>query len=396
MCVIMINILYKSKTIKYAAFLLASFFCCSLLCEPIWFDDSRFYDQFISEEIRKAPQSEIDMVNVNGYTGLMIAAKNGTVNEAKDFLARNASASATATKNFNGNTPLHLAILGADDAKTTPGNIEIVKILLDAGVPLFARNQRGEAPLHEILFLINNKNEKMELADILIAAGAQVNLQDSFGNTMLHNAVQQNDVEFILAFRKKYNDFIDPTIKNNKKQTLYEEAQELHFADDLDAVGASLNYPIPRLGDGPQGALNRDDQDRTALMFALYRGNIDEAKKYIDKGADINARDRNGFAPIHYAMLSPRPVESLKTILEKSPNVNVAENTYGNTPLLMIAQIEHAADRQLALRLLMSKGADINAKNKKGQTLLDRINQQAKLGFKDTGIIRAINGYLKK
>ncbi|MCL5875874.1 MAG: ankyrin repeat domain-containing protein, partial [Candidatus Dependentiae bacterium] len=208
--------------------------------------------------------------------------------------------------------------------------------------------------------------------------------------------VQQNDKGWIWDFRKKYNDFIDPTIKNNKGFTLYEEAKDLGFDDDRDSVGASLQKEFHRLGGDAQGAVERDQQNRTALMFALYRGNIDEAKKYINAGADVNAQDNNGFTPLHYAMLSPRPVDSLKSILEKNPAINVAERKFGNTPLLMVAQIEHAADRQLALKMLIGKGADLSIKNKKGQTLRDRINQQAKLGFKDDALIKFIDSYSKK
>ena len=392
----MINIYPFLKAFKKTSFLFVLFFVSYVVSLPDWFDSSRGYDSFMRHEIEKAPMSDINTFDNNGYTGLMLAAKDGIVEEAKQFLDRGANAAMNASKNLNGNTALHLAILGTDNAPKANDCIAIVKMLIDAGVPLFVRNQRGEAPLHLVLFLLNNVKEKMELADILIENGAQVNLQDSFGNTMLHNAVQQKDKGWILEFRKKYNNFIDPTIKNNKGFTLYGEAHDLGFDDDQDSVGASLQKELPRLGSGPQGAVEKDQQNRTALMFALYRGNIEEAKKYIGAGADINAQDNNGFTPLHYAMLSPRPVDSLKCILEKSPTINVAERKFGNTPLLMVAQIEHSADRQLALKMLLDKGADMRIKNKKGQTLRDRIEQQAKLGFKDDALIKLIDSYSKK
>lgn len=392
----MVNVSYLLKRFKKSSFLFVFFLTHSVLSLPDWFDSARTYDAFMRREIEKAPISDIDAFDRNGYTGLMLAAKDGAFDEAKQFLGRGANASITASKNFNGNTALHLAIVGADNPTKVNGCIAIVKMLIDAGVPLFVRNQRGETPLHLVLLLLNNVKEKMELADILIENGIQVNLQDTFGNTMLHNAVQQNDKGWIWDFRKKYNDFIDPTIKNNKGFTLYEEAKDLGFDDDRDSVGASLQKEFHRLGGDAQGAVERDQQNRTALMFALYRGNIDEAKKYINAGADVNAQDNNGFTPLHYAMLSPRPVDSLKSILEKNPAINVAERKFGNTPLLMVAQIEHAADRQLALKMLIGKGADLSIKNKKGQTLRDRINQQAKLGFKDDALIKFIDSYSKK
>ncbi len=392
-----VNILSNKKNIIYVASFLSFFYFTQLNTPlPIWLDSAYSANQIMLDAIAQAPASDIDLFDDNGYTGLMLAALNGNEKEAEAFLARGANPSLTAQKNFNGYTPLHLAIFGADDIPRAPGCFAIIKMLVRRGVPLFVRNQRGEPPLHIVLFLINNVKEKMEIADFLIANGAQVNTRDSFGNTLMHNAVQQNDKQWIIDFRAKYNDFIDPEIKNNKGNTTYQEAQELHFADDLDSVGAALQKELPRLGQGNLGFKEKDNQGRTALMFALYRGNIAEAKKYIAEGADVNAKDNNGRTPLHYAMLSPVPVDSIKCVIDKNPALDVAETVFGNTPLLMVANIEHAADRQVALKVLIAKGANINAKNKKGDTLLDVIKQQAVMGFKDPGLLDAIGNYTKK
>lgn len=368
---------------------------------PLWLDPATAMDMLTLHAIKNAPQEEIDMFDQNGYTGLMLAALNGYTEAVKVFLSRGANASlrspskaeATTAYNFQGNTALHLAMIGADYAATC---LDVAKLLVESGVPVFVRNDRGRTPLHMVNFLLNNFKDRMEITDFLIAHGAQVNAQDSFGNTMLHNLVQSWERDWIATFREKYGNFVDPGIKNNLGNTAYQEAVRLMFDDDLDSVGASLQKKFPRIGEGALGFLDTDKEGRTALMFSLYRGNIGEAKKYVAAGTNVNAKDNKGMTPLHYAMLSVRPAEAVEYILSTNPTtINVADLTFGNTPLLMVAKIEHSGDRQRVLQLLLDKGADINAKDKKGNTLLDIIKQQDRLGFKDQGMIDKLTTLLK-
>ena len=97
------------------------------------------------------------------------------------------------TKDYDGNTPLH----GASDAR----RVEVAELLLANGADIHAKNNGGNSPLHVVsndlvdkLFLINPLYRDIhlyrvlsgEVAELLLANGADVNTKDYDGNTPLH------------------------------------------------------------------------------------------------------------------------------------------------------------------------------------------------------------------
>ncbi|NPB03405.1 MAG: hypothetical protein GXO39_03195 [Thermotogae bacterium] len=70
---------------------------------------------------------------------------------------------------------------------------------------------------------------------------------------------------------------------------------------------------------------------KTLLHFAAYGGDLKQMKYLVEKGADINAKDRLGRAPLHEAALRGHlPV--MKYLIEKGADVN-AKYDLGHTPL---------------------------------------------------------------
>lgn len=67
------------------------------------------------------------------------------------------------------------------------------------------------------------------------------------------------------------------------------------------------------------------------LHQAIKNGNIDEAKSLIEKGANVNAMDKDGYTPLHLASINGH-TEVVKYLFENGANVN-AKNSNGNTPL---------------------------------------------------------------
>ena len=73
------------------------------------------------------------------------------------------------------------------------GDIERVRILLEQGADVNARNAVGAAPLHEAAWSGNS-----ELVDLLLARGADVNERHAeAGSTPLHYAVITNQPEIV-------------------------------------------------------------------------------------------------------------------------------------------------------------------------------------------------------
>mmetsp|Transcript_39393 Transcript_39393/g.92606 ORF Transcript_39393/g.92606 Transcript_39393/m.92606 type:complete len:112 (-) Transcript_39393:15-350(-) len=62
------------------------------------------------------------------------------------------------------------------------GHVEMTQVLLAAGADVNARNVDGKTPLH---FAVNLKDGRVELVQILLAAGADVDSKDRMGITPL-------------------------------------------------------------------------------------------------------------------------------------------------------------------------------------------------------------------
>ena len=103
-----------------------------------------------------------------------------------------------------------------------------------------------------------------------------------------------------------------------------------------------------------------DDQ----LVSAAKAGNAAEVKALLRKGANVNARDKDGATALLKAVVNGRrPVVSL--LIARGADVNAKDNQ-GSTPLMGAAFNGHVD----LLRVLIAKGADPNAKTRDGETAL--------------------------
>ena len=103
----------------------------------------------------------------------------------------------------------------------------------------------------------------------------------------------------------------------------------------------------------------------TPLQVAVWHNNLEIAKFLISKGADVNAKDGNGFSPIHSAAQNPKNEEILLLLIKNGADVNT-ENVYGITPL-QIANKEKAD----ITNILIANGANCNANDNAGDKTLD-------------------------
>ena len=116
----------------------------------------------------------------------------------------------------------------------------------------------------------------------------------------------------------------------------------------------------------------------TALHIAAAAYRADLARKLVEMGAKIDARNRRGAEPLHYAAIGTpgaghrgpaAQAAMISSLVEQGGNPN-AEDKNGVTPL-------HRAIRNrcaLAVQALLEAGADANRRNGNGTTVLQLAN----------------------
>jgi len=103
---------------------------------------------------------------------------------------------------------------------------------------------------------------------------------------------------------------------------------------------------------------------KQSILGALLRKDIETAKKIIEKGADVNQKDKDGNTALIYASKNEY-IDIVNALLEKGADVNQKDKD-GNTALIYASSYGYID----IVNALLEKGVDVNQKNKDGSTAL--------------------------
>ena len=208
----------------------------------------------------------------------------------------------------HGDRAIHHAAFGDQ-----PGAIQL---LAQAGADLNARNKQRQTPLH----IAVSMGHKMAV-EILLQSGCHTSLQDVEGNTPLHDAISKKREDIMQLLLQQG---ADVTIANNNG------FNSLHHA-----------------------ALRGNPQAVQVLLENLPRWWVVDEKK------------DDGYTPLHLAALNNH--HEVATLLISKGGANVdQQNLNMQTSLHLAVERQH----QEIVRLLVNSGANLNLKDKDGDTAL--------------------------
>lgn len=293
------------------------------------------------------------------------------------------------------------AAAGADDlfALIRANDLAGLKQRLAAGADVQARDRRGATPLmHAAAF------GSLEAVKLLVGAGADVKATSSFGATALHwGAGDPGKVRLLVELGADVN-------ARTKQATTPLVATAAH-GESADAVRLLLAK-----GADPRPLADWKTETMMALGSPLIAASqavdVESLRLLIARGAEVNAANGAGFTALINAA-GENDLEAVKLLLAKGADVHAANSSGGTvkngpialkqmTPLLWAAPFAAPALARALLdagakvdardirgmtplmlaagsethdlatmRLLISRGADVNARSATGETALD-------------------------
>jgi len=353
--------------------------------------------------------TNINAQNFSKTTPLYIAVLNNNFDLVNLLLSKGADVNIS---DILGKTPLMLALQSVENQKDSDTSYKMVKLLLDNGAGLNAKDKNGEYVIHyaakypninivkllvekgidvnqtdvdgntPIYFTIKSSNktlDKLEVIKLFLSINLNINIVNSFKQTPLHIACQNNaDLEIIKLLLDKENVNL---LDNNKTSVLVYAVRNgnLDLIKLLDSYGADFNISVNGLNLIHEALLqsnvnidilkllinhkvdiNALSKYGTPLSIAIESGRVDIVKLLIDNGVDVNKL--SGIYPIFKAILSKNS-DIVNLLLDSKADTNVLY--YENiTPLMLAVKYSNYS----ICERLINLGADVNAVSKDGFT----------------------------
>ena len=245
----------------------------------------------------------------------------------------------------DGTTSLMHACELCGSGSSTPARYEgykAVRKLIEMGADVNAQDSFGRTPLFYAAECVEGKTAQTYITQILLDAGADINIEDKLGTTPISQAVKARNFNLVYMYCQK-----NAAVRSNKAAyTLLKSAVESGDTGFLKYICSKINPKIK-------------SEDNKTLLFSCPLS-PDCASLLIKAGVDpneLNAAGKN-------CLFGQGYYDTLEVLLKAGANPNVHDEN-GKTPLM------EAPSAQILL--LIKYGADVNACDKKGYSVLHHV-----------------------
>lgn len=264
--------------------------------------------------------------------------------------------------------------------------LSLIKKLIERGAKLDVVTNEGFAALH---FFPSKRStdhqggagdttigeeERLEKTTYLLSKGAKLDVKTKEGFTPLHIAVQSGDEIAMLLIEKGAN----IQAVSNTGATMLQLA-----------AGAGSARLVKYFLDHGANVQAKNGEGYTAIFYGAQSGSGEVVKLLLDKGAVCTDYGKDRKTPLfliamfptaeaHYETLEENPQDfytALTLVLQKSgPALIHSPDIYGETPWFLLKGWMYPLPEKI--RLFLKNGANKNARNPSGQTLLDVLQNE--------------------
>jgi len=269
-------------------------------------------------------------------------------------------------------------VMATQGSRRSANTLDVYQYIAGTGIRPNTVNANGENALHNL----TKKMDQEKIIEWFVTNGADVNQQDKDGNTPFFNAAGARDAKVLALLFPKVKNInqinkegvtpLENAVQNGSVETVQFLLEKGADVEAKDKAGNNAAYYLIQSYKGKQtrGPRGGDNNDFAQKMKLLQ-----------DKGVDFKAAQANGNTLYHIAV-AKADVNLLKELHPLQLDVN-AKNSEGLTPLLRAAMI---SKDDTVLKYLIAAGAQKNIQTDMDETAYDLAKQNEYLSQNNVSI----------
>lgn len=294
-----------------------------------------------------ANHARVDVFDTEGRSALHLAAERGYLHVCDALLTNKAFIN---SKSRVGRTALHLAAMN--------GFTHLVKFLIkDHNAVIDILTLRKQTPLH-----LAAASGQMEVCQLLLELGANIDATDDLGQKPIHVAAQNNYSEVAKLFLQQHPSLVNATSKDGNTCA--------HIA----AMQGSVKVIEELMKFDRSGVISARNKltDATPLQLAAEGGHADVVKALVRAGASCTDENKAGFTAVHLAAQNGHG--QVLDALKSTNSLRITSKKLGLTPLHVAAYYGQA---DTVRELLTSVPATVKSEPPTGQSLFGELGAES-------------------